>query len=106
MEPETALWAAVLNQAVHDAEQLLRKVRKNRELWRNHHFRSEVRHLKRFFRSRSEYPGGILFICDVVGMQYGRVIQEVERRYLRYLIPPWGDEELSEGRPIKESMNV
>ena len=89
MEPEAALWAAVLTQALRDASVLLNKVRAKPELWRNHHFRSEVRHLKLFFRSRSESLGGILFICDVVGVRYERVIQDVEQRFLRHLNPPW-----------------
>lgn len=105
MEPETALWAAVLNQAIRDANLLLRKVREKPALWRNHHFRSEVRHLKQFFRSRSEHPGGILFICDVVEVRYERVIQEVEQRFLRHLVPPWGDGVVPRRRPSKVSVN-
>ncbi|MBF0140567.1 MAG: hypothetical protein HQL74_09845 [Magnetococcales bacterium] len=87
MEPEEALWISVLSQAVRDAEMLLRKVQKKPELWGNYLFRSEVRHLKKYFRSQSMEPGGFGFICDVMGVNSTQAAQSIEDQYLRHLVP-------------------
>ena len=87
MEPEKALWIAVLAQAVKDAELLLKKVRKTPELWSDHFFRADVRHLKQFFRSQSMELGGFGFICDLMGVEPVHAAQRIEQRYLRHLVP-------------------
>ena len=87
MEQERTLWIAVLAQAVRDAEMLVKKVQKKPELWTNHLFRSEVRHIKRYFRSCSTEPGGLGFICDLIGVDSAQAAQCVEDQYLRHLVP-------------------
>lgn len=87
MEPEKALWIAVLARAVRDIELLLKEVQKKPELWTNHLFRSEVRHLKQYFRSQSLDVGSFGFVCDVVGVDPQKVAQCVEQQYLRHLVP-------------------
>ncbi len=87
MEPERELWIAVLAQAVRDAEMLVKKVRKKPELWGNHLFRSEVRHLKQFFRSQSMEVGSFGFICGLMEVEPDQAAQCIEEKYLRHLVP-------------------
>ncbi len=87
-EPEMALWVAVLNQAVKDTRALVQKVEKDPNLWANPMFRSEVLHLKRYFRKRSMEPGGFGFICDLLGVDDGQAARQVEKLYLRHLNRP------------------
>ena len=87
MEPEGNLWVAVLAQAVRDAETLVKKVQEKPELWGNHHFRSEVRHLKEYFRSRSTRPGGFGFICGLMDVDPDQAAKCIEKQYLRHLEP-------------------
>ncbi len=85
---EMALWVAVLNQAVKDAEMLIRKVEKDATLWDNPSFRSEVFHLKRFFRKQSMEPGGFGFLCTLLGMNADRALRCIEEKYLQHLKKP------------------
>ena len=87
MEPERKLWIAVLAQAVRDTEMLLKKVQEKPELWANHLFRSEVRHVKQYFRAQSMEPGGFGFICDLMGVDPAQAAQRIEQQYLRHLVP-------------------
>ena len=87
MEPEKALWIAVLGQAVRDAAMLLKKVQKEPDLWADHFFRAEVRHLKQYFRSRSMEPGGFDFICSLMEVEPVHAAQRIEEKYLRHLVP-------------------
>ncbi|MBF0342385.1 MAG: hypothetical protein HQL95_15680 [Magnetococcales bacterium] len=84
---EMALWTAVLDLAVKDARALIRKVRKDPSLWIDPIFRSEVIHLKRYFRSRSMDPGGFGFICDLMDVDPEHAARSIEEKYLRHLIP-------------------
>ena len=88
MEPEKALWIAVLNLAVKDARALARQVEKNPRLWANPMFRREVLHIKRYFRSRSMEPGGFAFVCDLMGVDAGQAARQIEELYLRRLKRP------------------
>ena len=88
MEPETTLWIAVLNQAVKDAKALVQKVEKDPGLWVNPLFRSEVLHLKRYFRSRSMEPGGFGFVCELMDVDPGQAARQIEQLYLRHLNKP------------------
>jgi hypothetical protein len=85
-EPDVTLWIAVLNQAVRDAKALVQKVKTNPALWSNPLFRSEVIHLKRYFRSQSMEPGSFTFICDLMGMDPERAAKQINEMYLRHLI--------------------
>ncbi|MBF0461748.1 MAG: hypothetical protein HQL87_10155 [Magnetococcales bacterium] len=87
MEPERELWVAVLGQAVKDAETLVKKVQKKPELWGDHLFRSEVRHLKRYFRAQSLEIGGFGFICGLMEVEPVYAAQSIEEKYLRHLVP-------------------
>ncbi|MBF0186237.1 MAG: hypothetical protein HQM06_17855 [Magnetococcales bacterium] len=87
MEPEKELWIAVLHQAVNDTERLLEKVRKKPALWNNHLFRSEVRHLKTYFRTQSMEPGGFGFICSLMAIDPASAFRQIEEKYLRHLMP-------------------
>ena len=87
MEPETTLWIAVLTQAVKDAGMLLKKVQEDPTLWANPLFRSEVLHLRRYFRSRSMEPGGFGFICNLMGVDPGQAAKSIENQYFQHLIP-------------------
>ncbi len=87
MEPETNLWIAALAQAVRDAKTLAKRVQKKPELWGNHLFRSEVRHLKQFFRSQSMEVGSFGFICGLMNVDRDQAAQCIEERYLRHLVP-------------------
>jgi hypothetical protein len=86
-EPEMALWTAVLNQAVKDAKALVQKVENDPALWSNPLFRSEVIHLKQYFRSQSIEPGSFIFICDLMGMNPGKAALQINEMYLQQLIP-------------------
>ena len=97
-EPEMALWIAVLHQAVKDAKALVQKVEKNPDLWGNHLFRTEVLHLKRYFRSRSMEPGGFGFICELMNVDAGQAVRQIEKLYLRHLNKP------VEQRPTRMAM--
>ena len=99
MEPEKTLWIAVLAQAVKDAAILLKKVQKNPDLWADHMFRSEVRHIKQYFRSRSMEPGGFGFICSLMEIEPVQAAQRIEEKYLRYLVP-------ANKRPIQKASLV
>jgi hypothetical protein len=85
-EPEMTLWIAVLNQAVRDAKALVQKVENDPALWSNPLFRSEVIHLKRYFRSQSMEPGSFTFICDLVGMDPEQAAKQINEQYLRHLM--------------------
>ena len=85
-EPEMTLWIAVLNQAVKDAKALVQKVENNPALWSNPLFRSEVIHLKRYFRSQSMEPGSFTFICDLMGMDPEQAAKQINEMYLRHLM--------------------
>ncbi|MEO5334153.1 MAG: hypothetical protein H7839_19240 [Magnetococcus sp. YQC-5] len=87
MEPETRLWVAVLAQAVRDAETLVKRVQEKPELWTNYLFRSEVRHIKQFFRSQSLAVGSFGFICGLVNVDRDEAAQRIEEKYLRHLVP-------------------
>ncbi|MBF0176474.1 MAG: hypothetical protein HQL63_06450 [Magnetococcales bacterium] len=95
---EKALWIAVLNQAVKDAKALVQKVEKDPDLWTNPLFRSEVLHLKRYFRCRSMEPGGFGFICDLMGVDAGQAARQIDELYLRHLNRP------VEQRPARVAM--
>ena len=84
-EPEMTLWIAVLNQAVKDAKALVQKVENDPDLWSNPLFRSEVIHLKRYFRSQSMEPGSFTFICDLVGMDPKQAAKQINGMYLQHL---------------------
>jgi hypothetical protein len=84
-EPEMTLWIAVLNQAVRDAKALVQKVENDPDLWSNPLFRSEVIHLKRYFRSQSMEPGSFTFICDLVGMDPKQAAKQINGMYLQHL---------------------
>ena len=86
-ESEKSLWIAVLNQAVRDARALVQKVRRNPGLWANPLFRSEVFHLKRYFRIQSMEPGGFGFICDLLEIDPKQAFQKIDEMYFRYLTP-------------------
>ena len=85
-EPELTLWIAVLNQAVKDAKALVQKVENDPTLWSNPLFRSEVIHLKRYFRSQSMEPGSFIFICDLMGMDHGKAAKQINEQYLQHLM--------------------
>jgi hypothetical protein len=87
-EPEMTLWIAVLNQAVKDAKALVQKVENDPDLWSNPLFRSEVIHLKRYFRSQSMEPGSFTFICDLMGMDPKQAAKQINEMYLQHLIKP------------------
>ena len=87
-DPEMDLWIAVLNLAVKDAKALVQKVKKDPSLWGNHLFRTEVLHLKRYFRSRSMEPGGFGFICELMNVDAGLAARQIEELYLRHLNKP------------------
>ena len=87
MEPERELWVAVLAQAVRDADSLVKRVQKKPELWGNPLFRSEVRHLKQFFRSQSLVVGSFGFICGLMNVDRDQAAQCIEEKYLRHLVP-------------------
>jgi hypothetical protein len=86
-EPEMNLWIAVLNQAVKDAKALVQKVENNPYLWSNPLFRSEVIHLKRYFRSKSMEPGSFTFICDLLDMDPEQAAKQINEMYLQHLKP-------------------
>lgn len=86
-KPEIALWVAVLTLAMKDAMALIRKVKQDPTLWSNPVFRSEVLHLKRFFRCRSMDPGGFGFICDLMNVDSEHAARHIEEKYLRHLTP-------------------
>ncbi|MBF0155185.1 MAG: hypothetical protein HQL64_15715 [Magnetococcales bacterium] len=88
MEPEMALWNAVLAQAANDAKMLLKRVRKDPSLWSNALFCSEVRHLKRYFHCGSMTPGGFGFVCDLMDVDAKRAARQIEEQYLRHLKCP------------------
>nr|CRH06171.1 conserved protein of unknown function [Candidatus Magnetococcus massalia] len=88
MEPEKAMWIAVLNLAVKDAKTLVQRVEKNPDLWGNPMFRREVLHIKRYFRSKSTQPGGFAFICDLMGIDVDLAVKQIEELYLRRLKKP------------------
>ncbi|MBF0370494.1 MAG: hypothetical protein HQL52_13660 [Magnetococcales bacterium] len=98
MEPEMALWIAVLNQAVKDVRALVKKVEKDPSLWANPLFRSEVLHLKRYFRRRSMEPGGFGFICELMDVDAVQATRQIEELYLRHLNRP------VEQRPTRVAM--
>ena len=85
-EPEMTLWIAVLNQAVRDAKALVQKVENDPALWSNPLFRSEVIHLKRYFRSQSMEPGSFTFICDLMGMDPEQAAKQINELYLKHLL--------------------
>ena len=85
MKSETTLWVAVLARAVKDAEILLKKVQKNPTLWANPLFRSEVLHLKRYFRTRSMEPGGFGFICLLLDIDPDLAFSQIEELFLKHL---------------------
>ena len=85
MEPETALWTAVLNLAVRDTQALVQKVQKDPNLWANPLFRSEVLHLQRYFQSKSMELGGFGFICDLMGLDPDQAAQHINRKYFQHL---------------------
>ena len=85
-EPELTLWIAVLNQAVKDAKALVQKVENDPTLWSNPLFRSEVIHLKRYFRSQSMEPGSFIFICDFMGMDPEKAAKQINEKYLQHLM--------------------
>ncbi|MEO5351162.1 MAG: hypothetical protein H7836_16190 [Magnetococcus sp. YQC-3] len=87
MESERNLWIAVLAQAVRDAKTLAKRVQKKPELWGNHLFRSEVRHLKQFFQSHSLAVGSFRFICNLMSVDPVQAAQCIEEQYLRHLEP-------------------
>ena len=87
MEPEKALWVAVLAQAVKDTARLLKKVQRKPELWADHLFRSDVRNLKQYFRSRSMEPGSFCFICSLMEIESVHAARCIEERYLQHLVP-------------------
>ena len=84
-EPEMTLWVAVLNQAVRDAKALVQKVENDPYLWSNPLFRSEVIHLKRYFRSQSVEIGSFIFICDLMGMNPTNAAKQINEKYLQHL---------------------
>jgi hypothetical protein len=85
-DPEMDLWIAVLNQAVKDAKALVQKVEKDPTLWSNPLFRSEVIHLKRYFRSQSIEPGSFAFICDLMGIDPEQAAKQINEKYLQHLM--------------------
>lgn len=87
LEPEMALWVAVLNQAVRDARGLVKKVKKDPGIWNHPLFRSEVLNLTSFFQSKSMEPGGFDFICDLMDMDPDKAAQRIHDKYLRHLTP-------------------
>ena len=87
-DPEMTLWVAVLNQAVRDAKALVQKIENDPDLWSNPLFRSEVIHLKRYFRSQSMEPGSFTFICDLMGMDPKQAAKQINEMYLQHLIKP------------------
>ena len=85
-EPEMTLWIAVLNQAVKDAKALVQKLENDPDLWSNPLFRSEVIHLKRYFRSQSIEPGSFMFICDLMGIDPEKAAKQINEQYLQHLM--------------------
>jgi hypothetical protein len=49
-------------------------------------FRSEVIHLKRYFRSQSIEPGSFAFICDLMGMDPEQASEQINEKYLQHLM--------------------
>lgn len=90
VEPEEALWLAVLEQAVKDARTLVRRIRSNPDLWQNPLFRGEVHALRRWFHACSQHPGGFGFVCDLADLDPGRILTRIDEKYLRQLTPDVG----------------
>ncbi|MBF0424598.1 MAG: hypothetical protein HQL66_02085 [Magnetococcales bacterium] len=90
MEPEKALWMAVLEQAVKDARALIRRAKADPTLWDSPSFRGEVKSLRRWFLAKSQHPGGFGFVCDLAGLDPERALARIDEKYLRHLTPEIG----------------
>lgn len=84
---ERSLWAAVLKQAIDDAETLTQQVQNDPSLWADPEFRMEVALLQQYFQNQSMEHGGFGFICDLLELNPNQAAQRINEKYLRYLIP-------------------
>lgn len=82
MTAETALWAAVLERAIKDVEMLTKAVQKKPEAGKDPLFKSDVRGLYRYFRSKTMEPGGFIFICLHLGQNPSYALDKIEALYL------------------------
>jgi hypothetical protein len=82
MEPEIQLWLEVLQRAVKDAELLLDAANRKPVATDDHLFVVDCLSLRRYFTSKSDRIGGVVFICDLVNLDPDIITRKVERDFL------------------------
>ena len=101
MEPEIKLWIAVLQRAVKDAELLLDAVKRKPDAADDHLFVIDCQSLRRYFKSRSDRIGSLVFICDLVDLDPDIITGRVERDFLSPI-----DEIIQKRRKKKQEDNL
>ena len=82
MTHEIKLWMAVLQRAVKDAEWLLEAVKRKPDAMDDHLFVMDFLSLRRYFTSKSDCIGGVVFICDLVNLDPDIITRKVKRDFL------------------------
>ncbi len=84
--PELELWYCVLKLALDDIKNLLAALkRKGTVLWKDPIFCSDVKFLKKYFRSKSSDERSFIWNCEILGIDPDHLRDKVEKKYLQHL---------------------
>jgi hypothetical protein len=84
--PERQLWAAVLHQAIKDAEELYQNYKLNSTLLKYNSFTQEVLILSHYFQNESMEIGGFGFICSHLDIDEECFRNKVMNKYLNPML--------------------